>query len=94
MFSKQVIRIIVSLVFCLTPFSLLSETNRSSNLCLTLAHHLAKGRVHQIWQLSLGRAPSDNELAIIEAAHLIGRGEPGKDGGQAHVGNYTPAHIS
>ena len=42
---------------------------------------------------TLGRSLNQNATSALEEAHLVGRGEKGKDGKPAGIGNYTEAQI-
>ncbi len=54
------------------------------------------GRVFGLSKASraIGRRLTDEELAAIERAHHVGRGQLGTDGGPARVGFYTQAQIA
>lgn len=50
-------------------------------------------QIKKLAENSLNRQLTDQEVASVEEAHLIGRGEVGKDGTPARIGNYTLAQL-
>jgi hypothetical protein len=49
----------------------------------------------KIWREQFaGRKPTPLELSVIEQAHKIGQGDPGRDGSPAAIDNYTPAQLA
>ena len=78
----------------LLPFvgpAVLSVVRANRNRRLAETASLNERRV--LAERSLGRSLTSREVAEVERAHLIGKGEPGRNGKPAELGNYTQQQI-